>query len=166
MKPHLENVQGYTLVKTGDKSNALGERAAEYLFTLDLVNPLTFHDGKGGKYQPNRKYKSDMGTIPKLLQRIVAKDKYLLSFLFHDSCWEHGGVWYCAPGYETYAFVKMNRTTSNRLLKDMVLVEGKLYEGIKPAELKRDAKWIKAAVDLYAFWARISRRVPRHKRLS
>ena len=175
MIARFENVQGYNLVKAGTGKNAAGEMVAQYLFTLKKKNPLTYHDGKGGKMQPNRKYDgvgkvvarllTDMGTIPKILQLLIPKDKYLLSFFYHDSAWEHGGIWYCAPGFETYSFVEMGRMEANRLLRDMVLIEGAMDKTIKPGTLKREARWIKRAVDLAAFWFAIKRRTPRHKRV-
>lgn len=173
MKPHFENVMGWSIVKAGTGKNSAGEMVAQYIFTLK--DPaLTYHDEKGGKIQPNRKYDgvrkivarllTDMGSIPKILQFLIPKDKYLLSFFFHDSAWEHGGIWYCYPGCDTFVFVEMSRMESNKLLKEMVLVEGKMDENIKPGTLKREARWIKKAVDLAAVWAGTTRKMPRHKR--
>jgi hypothetical protein len=163
MKARFGNVLGYKLGLLGMKKGLFGTLSAEYLFTLDLSDPLTFHDDKGGRYQPNRKYTTDMGSIPKPLQLLIPKDKYLLSFFFHDSEWAHGGIWYCPAGCDEFVFIETSKKQSNQRLKKMVLVEGAMYS-VRPGTLKREARWIKKAVDLAAFWARITKKKARHAR--
>ncbi len=150
MKAHFENPKGFILDDLID-----GESSGEFMFRLNLDSPLTYHDGKGGKIQPNRKYITDLGSVPKPLQTFVAPDKYKLSFLFHDSAWEHGGLWYCAPGYEEYVFIPTSRRSSNRLLKAMIPVEAAMIEDIMPDEARRDSRHIKLG---------FTRRRPRHER--
>ena len=165
------NRQGYKLVKLGTVINPAGDKAAEYDFTLDPVAPLTYHDGRGGKYQPNRHYTrqakddtTDMGSIPKCLQWLIAKDKYLLAFIYHDSAWEHEGVWYCPPGYEHYIFQRMTLYESNAMLQRMVVADAAGDPLIGFREAQRDAWLIKKAVDLAAMWRQIRRRKPRYPR--
>jgi len=156
MKAYFDNPLGFDLKPT--------EQDGYFLFTLNLDSPLTYHDGNGGKLQPNRRYKTDLGSIPKVLQVFVAPDKYKLAFLFHDSVWDHGGIWYCAPGYEEYSFVPISRRASNRRLRDMIIAEAAMHEDITPDEARRDAAHIKLGTDIGAVWAFLTRRRPRYER--
>jgi len=164
LKAYFENPQGYDCPKLYEGKNSIGELSAIYDFTLDPVAPITWHDGLGGRYQPNKHYSTDYGSIPKWLQPWIPKDRYLMSFLFHDSACEHEGMWYAAPGETVFVFVEMSRKEANAMLREMVLVEGALCEEIEPGKLKRDAKWIQYGTDVAAWWNRIRGRGPKYAR--
>jgi hypothetical protein len=107
-----------------------------------------------------------MGSVPKILQFIlrIPKDKYLLSFINHDSAWEHGGIWYCPPGCELYGFVPMSLYATNRMLAEMIPAEGEMDDRIGDFEAKRDAFLVRFGVDIAAAWRNVKGRKARFPR--
>jgi len=164
MIAHFINPYGYDLVKVGSARTLLGRKAI-YQLRLHPTDPLTYVDRVGLKYQPNQSYETDMGSVPWALRWLCDKDKYLLSFLFHDSAWEHGAVWACSPDVDgPYQPMPMTRKESNVMLAEMVRIEGQQMLGIPATEYGRDSRLIKRAVDLGAWWAKLRGKGPKYPR--
>ena len=89
-----------------------------YEFTLAIRDPLTYVGADGREYQPDRRYQTDKGTIPRPLQVLMPSDLFERSFLLHDSGYAFGGLWI------TGAFVVMTRAAVDALLREMILAEG------------------------------------------
>lgn len=115
---------GYTLRKLRDESYLLIFTKAIYEFRLNDKKPLTFTAPDGTRYQPDRHCETDMGSIPLSLQMVYPKDRYLLSFLFHDSGWRHGGLYVKRLGQKRFTFQKMSLGKMNKLLGLMIRCEG------------------------------------------
>ena len=94
-------------------------------FTNNPTNPLTC-ELKGTMYRPDNHFFSDLGSVPKSLQTLLpkwfAKDRYPLSYLYHDSGYKHGGHWVAAPG--DWHFIKMTRKQVDNILREMIILEG------------------------------------------
>lgn len=118
------NPGGYKLVKIADKRVFLWITKAIYEFTLDEHNPLTFLHPGVGFIQPDRHVKTDMGSIPVPLQVFWPKDRFLLSYLLHDSAYRHGGLYFSDERYRGYSFVKMEREEVDDLLRYTIKAEG------------------------------------------
>jgi len=165
VKQYFLNPYGYDLVKIGAKRTLFGRRVAQYRFMLDPETPLTYVDAYGLKYQPNKRYETDMGSVPWLLQLRCPKDKYLVSFLFHDSAWNHGGIWCCSPDMdEPWDFMKLSRKEANDMLKEMVEVEGRTLNNEPASEYKSDSRLIRFGVRIGRWVARLRGKKPRYPR--
>jgi len=140
---YFANPEGYVLKKIRNERRLFFPDKAIYRFTLDQGSPLTFCANSGADYQPNRQYETDMGSIPLFLQWRIQKDRFLLSFLFHDSAWTHGGMWVRNKYSEEFRFVDMSRWQSNMLLSSMVRCEG---------ATRRELGYIMAGVSIGAAW--------------
>ena len=81
---------------------------------------LTFHHPQGYKIRPDKKFKTDMGSVPLFLQSLIpvlfAKDRWLREYIMHDSAYAHGGLWVALNGCEDYTFLKMQRPQVDDLL--------------------------------------------------
>lgn len=133
------NPMGWSETKYPDKwSSWFGFRIPLYHVHLDPENPLTFLDESTlTAYQPDRDFDTDQGSIPLPLQGIptLQKDKFLLSYLIHDSGCLFKGlytsrfVWIdgrpvFANGINGFVFTKMLRADIDWLLRIMVREEG------------------------------------------
>ena len=154
MTAHWINPQGYELVKV-DTCRVLFRDVAIYRVLLDPEKPLTYIDKHGVKYQPGKEYDTDMGTIPFLLQRIVSKDEYLLSFLLHDWNCMMGYVWACSPDVDgPWDRMPMPRKDADEMLKETVLVEGTQLNKTKAKRVRWQARWIYRGVRVGAWFSR------------
>lgn len=98
---------------------------AIYEFKNDPMDPLTYHAPDGRCYRPKDKMETDMGSVPAILQPLVPKDRYIQSFLVHDSGYEDGGLFVSAIGQgDGFAFVILSRNGLDRLLQKGVGAEG------------------------------------------
>jgi hypothetical protein len=119
-----------------------------YEFTNNRRNPLTCQFGLT-LYRPDHHFFTDLGSIPLWLQtklpKYFAKDRYPLSYLFHDSAYRHKGVWIFANG--VWEFRSVTRKQADELLYEMLLIEG---------ASKLNAKLIYTGVRLggWASWGR------------
>lgn len=94
-------------------------------FTNNPDNPLTC-ELRGNLYRPDNHFFTDMGSVPKALQLLCpkwfAKDRYPLSYIYHDSAYRHGGHWVAAPG--NWHFIPMTRKQVDNVLREMIILEG------------------------------------------
>ena len=126
---YFENpLEGYSLTKIpgSDRRKWLLFTSCDYKFQLNLERPLTFHKPSGVRIQPDRHESlvTDMGSIPSLLRPIIPKDRFLLSFIFHDSGLEHGGLYFSdGPGLP-FIFREQSRYMMDLLLPQLVGAEG------------------------------------------
>lgn len=116
---------------------------ALYRFTSDHHNPLTLYSPTGIGIRPRDTFDNDEGSVPLVLQPIIPKDLYLLSFLFHDSAYEDHGLfmrrvfyqddlsgyddfWDAMPIVinEDWEFVEMTQEQADKLLYLMTGAEG------------------------------------------
>ena len=122
---HFINRQGYELDKVRSERYMLIFPKAIYEFNLDAKDPLTFVLDTGVMLQPDRHMaETDLGSIPVPLQPFFPKDEFLLSYLFHDSAYKHGGLYVRKPGDADYTFEAMNRDDIDGLLRMMIKAEG------------------------------------------
>ena len=113
----------YKLESAGWKGSFWGKEM--YEFTNDDADPLTCCVD-GILYRPDHHYKTDLGSVPRTFQFILpeyfAKDRYVKSYLFHDSAYNHGGVWVAVNG--GWEFKAITRKQADEMLRDMILLEG------------------------------------------
>ena len=122
---HFINRQGYELDKVRSERYMLIFPKAIYEFNLDEREPLTLVLDTGYMMQPDRHMaETDMGSIPVPLQPLFPKDEFLLSYLFHDSGYKHGGLYVRKPGDADYVFNVMSRDDIDKLLRFMIKTEG------------------------------------------
>ena len=99
-----------------------------YLYEADPKKPLTFHHPDGYLIRPDKKFKTDMGSVPLFLQWICsplfAKDRWLRSYLFHDSAYCHKGLWFAKHDPNKFEFCKISRKEADGLLKLMIKSQG------------------------------------------
>lgn len=124
-KPGFINQQGYECPKIRDQKYFFGllPPKAIYRYKSDEDNPLTllFTDGK--YYRPNKNFETDMGSVPRVLQFFIPKDRFLLSFIFHDSIYKEGGIWVSDTYDGPYVFKKLSRSKGDSMLKVMTTLE-------------------------------------------
>lgn len=120
-KGDFKNETGYTLVKIPGTNDP-----AMYEFQIDFMHPLEYHIRAGGVFQPDRHWKTDMGSIPVFIQALtgINKDSFLLSFLLHDCACIHKGLFWKYPGAAGFIFRPLNRATRDELLRDCIRAEG------------------------------------------
>lgn len=121
MKARFINKEGYSLVKDEHASNG----KIVYRFKLDEVTPLTYYCGSWF-WQPNKKYLTDMGSIPVALQVFpqLHKDRYLLSYMFHDSGYAFKGLYSSGRHDGQFTFFPKTRAEIDEMLFDMLQAEG------------------------------------------
>ena len=122
---HFINTQGYKLDKIRNERYMLIFSKAIYEFNLDARAPLTFVLDTGVMLQPDKHLaETDMGSIPLSLQVFFPKDEFLLSYIFHDSGYKHGGLYVRKVGDGGYRFEAMSREDIDGLLRMMIKAEG------------------------------------------
>lgn len=112
-------------------------------FTNDPERPLTYHMPNGIEIQPDRHYETDLGSVPAVLQPLMANSRFLRSFLLHDSGYEYKGLW-CrdraeaaleeadpkfewmpfVPVVDSFTYITFSRYQIDRLLYYMIGAEG------------------------------------------
>lgn len=119
------NLKGYEAPKVRDEKYCFGllPPKAIYEFTLNSRFPLTLKFIDGFYYRPNKHFFTDQGSVPRLVQFFVPKDRFLLSFIMHDSAYKDGGLWKCKEYDGEYKFYKMTRSESDYFLQQMILLE-------------------------------------------
>lgn len=121
----FENPQGYEAPKLRDERYLFFFSKTIYEFTLKPDAPLTFHHPDGSRIQPDRhEMETDLGSIPLTAQIFIPKDRFLLSFFFHDSGYKHHGLWFSQPGQEVFTFRLCTQWEIDNLLWRMVGAEG------------------------------------------
>ena len=97
---------------------------AVYPFINDLVDPLTFHRADGLLIRPLAVMETDMGTVPRSVRVLISKDRYLDSYLIHDSGCVQGGFNVSSDGGETWGFVPASRLIVDQQLRDCIRAQG------------------------------------------
>ena len=104
------NVNGFSLVPDYGLSNW-----NKIIYEFTSKNPtLTYIDDDKNEWTPDRHYFTDMGSIPKWLQFLIAKDRFL-GFYLHDSGYKFCGL------YKNGKFVYLSRKDIDELLYKMCL---------------------------------------------
>jgi len=114
----FENPGGFDLHYSPDLTTAW---KTIYRFELCRRTPLSFVDRHGARWQPNRSFYTDQGSVPRFppfLRLIVPKDRFL-AFYIHDSGYVFGGL------YVDGKFRNMTRKAVDDLLYDMILADPK-----------------------------------------
>jgi len=138
-KNRFINPDGYTLTKVDDVRHCLILSKAIYEFTLDDYAPLTFELADGTLIQPDRHMeRTDMGSIPMSLQVFFPKDRFLLSYILHDSGYKHNGLYVQAHGEDEFTFMEMTRAEVDHVLAMAIRAEGgnifqvsAIYSGVR-----------------------------------
>ena len=95
-------------------------------FWLHPKHPLTFEMPDGTKIRPDRHLaETDMGSTPRSLQLFFPSSEFICSYIFHDSAYNHHGLYFKHPNAHQYIFRKMTRKDVDKLcLCRMIRVEG------------------------------------------
>ena len=98
-------------------------------FRLNLAAPLTYVDDAGTKWQPDRHFLTDWGSIPRVCQLMPGYDRErFVGFLLHDSmCIDHGaghGLWCKPQGAHEYHFEAIPSRQAHACLEPMLLADG------------------------------------------
>jgi len=115
----FENQEGYTLRKIPSSRDP-----TLYEFSLSRSKPLTFIWEDGSCWQPDRHEITDMGSLPRLAQLWIPKDRYLLSWMCHDSGYLKGGLYVSPRRGRPYEFVKMPRKQIDDFMFEGIRSEG------------------------------------------
>lgn len=91
-----------------------------YIFELNPDKPLTYRMPEGEGYQPDRHFRTDMASIPRILQWIpgLAKDSFRIPAIYHDCVYKLGFIW--KDGNRLY----LTRKEADQMLRDMIHAEG------------------------------------------
>jgi hypothetical protein len=130
------NVENYACTKIGQvpdmkpsfiPANCWPLTKSIFLFKLDEVRPVTL-EYEGRFIRPNKKFKTDKGSIPTLLRGILPHDRYELEMIFHDSPYErmseHGkGFWVCDTLDGVYKFDYFSRLEVDEILRDSMRID-------------------------------------------
>jgi len=111
----FENPQGFSLVPDPAKSTWW---TTIYQYRAK-THPLTFVHSDGTRYQPDKHFFTDQGSIPRFppfVRMCVCKDRFL-GFYLHDSGYMDGGLW--TDG----VFRHMTRKQVDDLLYEMILAD-------------------------------------------
>jgi hypothetical protein len=98
-------------------------------FYLDAVTPLTFHEGCV-EFQPDQHFRTDGGSIPKLVQLIPAFDsmRYARPYAVHDSNYRHHYIF-----ERPFGAINMRRRAITRAEADVMLYTMLIAEGATQA---------------------------------
>lgn len=121
---HFSNLEGYAIRKLRDAPYLCIFTKALYEVRMDKLAPLTYTDEEGTEYRSNDVFETDFGTLPLVVQPVLPKDRFLLSYLLHDSACVNGGLFKKRPGEFKFTFVRMGRRERDNLLYSMILAEG------------------------------------------
>lgn len=87
-------------------------------------HPIMFVDADGVRYRsPLRSFRSDFGTIPRIIQLWIPREKFPGSVLFHDLLCDKDGLDVSEDGGATWELYKFRRSQADDMLYHMVLAE-------------------------------------------
>lgn len=92
-----------------------------YEFKLHMHHPLMFIYNNI-VYQPDRHFLTDQGSLPRIMQWMIQKDRFI-GFYFHDSGYRHGGLHVSYDHGETFRFEAMSRSCLDNMLSVMVTLD-------------------------------------------
>lgn len=119
-----------------------------YLFELNELHPLTFIHPDGRWIQPGRRFPTDQGSVPRLCQLIVIKDRFL-GFYLHDFGYEHGYVWVSWDCGKTWVKQYLTRRGHDELLDVSVR-----YDPAPAGVMERAAVWAGVRSGGWCAWNR------------
>lgn len=111
--------RGYELYEVRQARYFLVFLKAIYEFTLIKKTPLMYCSKSGILYQPDAHFETDQGSLPRVMQFFIQKDRFL-GFLFHDSGYRFRGLWTSYNGGRSWQFVAMLRAEVDALLREMI----------------------------------------------
>lgn len=120
MKPRFRHPDNYDLHPSLEETRKQGKQI--YRAMLEKVDPLAFWSGENWLEFGNDFF-TDLGSTPAFVQGIpmFSKDRYEISYIFHDFICQHGYVW-TSDGKKIY----MTRAEADTLLAKLVEAEGAL----------------------------------------
>ena len=93
---------------------------AIYPFVNDPYNPLTYHRADGIQLRPLAIMETDTGTVPRSVRILISKDRYLDSYIIHDSGYTQGGYSISSDGGKTWGHVQLSRKLVDQQLRDCI----------------------------------------------
>jgi hypothetical protein len=99
------------------------------LFEYRYINPeLIYTDKNGIQYELDHHFQTDGGSIPPGLRLIPLAHldpfNFPRGYLFHDCGYQYGGLYMRYPGEVDFKFRLMTRIQVDRMLSDIILLEG------------------------------------------
>jgi hypothetical protein len=94
---------------------------AIFEFTSEAVAPLSYETDTGRMIRPDRHFFTDGGSVPLLAESLIQRDAFLPAYLFHDSAYEHGGLFECPQGSDIFTFRPYTRAEADELLRQQIL---------------------------------------------
>lgn len=111
--------EGFDLYPHHQDTYCLFFKKMIYEFTLHDKWPLMFIHPDGRIFQPDRHFLTDMGSVPRILQGVVPKDRFI-GFYLHDSAYRFKGLWVSNNGGMSFRFEEMLRVEVDELLRIMI----------------------------------------------
>lgn len=141
-------------------------RRMVYLFQLHRTRPLTYVRADGTRIQPDKRFVTDWGSTPKMLQIIAPSQEYP-GYVLHDCCFRVGGLWHARPVLDStgapivnadtgqpvltrYEFTPYTLAAANGLLRDTILACG-------ATEARADLIYCAVAAAAWIPWASASK---------
>lgn len=97
---------------------------AIYEFSLLQPSPLTWRDEAGWWRPDQHEARTDLGSIPPPLRGALPHDQFPRSYVFHDSAWRHGGLWFAPTIFGPWGFCDLTKCEANAMLRRWVHAEG------------------------------------------
>ena len=116
---NYEEGRGYTLTPLPSD----GKRK-RWEFQLDKRTPLQFVGNDQTRWETDRHFVTDLGSIPAFLQWMFNPAEYTLAFLFHDSGCIHKGMFRKDASMAEFIFLPMTRAEIDGMLRDLIRAEG------------------------------------------
>lgn len=115
----IDQCEGFDIYPHHQDTYMLIFKKTIYEFQLNQKTPLTFIHPDGRMFQPDRHFFTDQGSVPRVLQTIVPKDRFV-GFYLHDSAYRFKGLYVSCNGGQSYRFEEMLRVEVDELLKVMI----------------------------------------------
>jgi hypothetical protein len=129
-----------------------------YEYEADVKHPLTFVHPDGRQFRPDNHFFTDMGSVPRVLQILVPKDRFLLGFILHDSCYRFKGLWVSGNNGKSFLFTELLRAEADELLRLMAI-----YDPCPGNWLTSSAVWAGVRIGGWYGWGRGDERKPKLK---
>ena len=97
---------------------------AVYPFVNDPYHPLTYHCPDGSQLRPAAVMDTDMGTVPRSVRVLISKDRFLDSYILHDSGYEHEGWSVSRDGGKKWKHEMATRGQVDAQLRECIRAQG------------------------------------------
>jgi len=114
----------FTLRPVKHKRYMLFWTRALYKFENDTTNPLTYHCPGGANIRPADGMITDMGTVPRFAAVFISKDRFLKSYIIHDSGYNEGGFRVARYGTNDYRLIHAARLIIDQQLRECIAAQG------------------------------------------